>query len=104
MKNLFAMLFVAQISLYPQIANCQATTYENSPYNYNNSPYNYDNSEYNYKNSPYNYNNSQYNTQSGNGVYDNSGNRIGYETKSPTGVTIIYDNSGNRIGYKPQGR
>lgn len=104
MKFLLGALFVTQISITPQLAYSQAYSYESSPYNYKNSEYNYDNSQYNYKNSPYNYNNSQYNTQSNNGVYDNSGNRIGYETKSPTGVTNIYDNSGNRIGYKPKGQ
>mgnify|MGYP003336591411 CR=1 FL=1 len=32
---------------------------------------------------------------------DNSGNRIGYQTQSPTGVTNVFDNNGNRIGYSP---
>ena len=36
-----------------------------------------------------------------NGVFDNSGNRIGYETKTDQGVTNIFDNNGNRIGYSP---
>ena len=55
-------------------------------------------------NSPYNFNNSQYNYNSTNGVYDNNGNRIGYETQSPSGVTNIFDNNGNRIGYSPAKR
>jgi hypothetical protein len=37
-------------------------------------------------------------------VYDTSGNRIGYETQSPTGVTNVFDNNGNRIGYSPSKR
>jgi len=56
---------------------------------------------YNLNNSPYNMDNSPYNASSANGVYDNSGNRIGYEVKAPSGVTNYFDNSGNRIGYTP---
>ena len=41
------------------------------------------------------------NYNSTNGVFDNQGNRIGYETKSPEGVTNIFDNNGNRLGYVP---
>ena len=63
-------------------------------YNLNNSPYNMENSLYNMDNSPYN-------ASSKNGVYDNTGNRIGYEVKAPSGVTNYFDNSGNRIGYTP---
>lgn len=48
--------------------------------------------------------NSQYNVNSKNGVYDNTGNRIGYEVKAPSGVTNYFDNSGNRIGYTPSKR
>ena len=75
----------------------QVTSWENSPFNYNNS-------QYNYNNSPYNYNNSQYNYNANNGVYDNQGNRIGYEVQSPQGVTNVFDNNGNRIGYSPSKR
>ena len=85
-------------------AFAQVTSWENSPLNYNNSPLNYNNSSLNYNNSPYNYNNSQYNYNANNGIYDNSGNRIGYETQSPTGVTNVFDNNGNRIGYSPSKR
>jgi hypothetical protein len=90
-----------------KVANAQV----NSPLNFNNSPLNYENSLLNYENSPLNYNNSPLNYQNSpnnysatNGVYDNKGNRIGYETKSPAGVTNIYDNRGNRIGYQPSSR
>jgi hypothetical protein len=51
----------------------------------------------NYQNSPMNYN-------SKNGIYDNNGNRVGYETKSSSGVKNIFDNNGNRIGYQPSER
>ena len=81
----------------------QVTNWESSPYNYNNSPYNYNNSPYNYNNSPSNYNN-QSNYNATNGVFDNSGKRIGYEVTAPTGVTNIFDNNGNRIGYTPSKR
>ena len=57
----------------------------------------------NWDSSPLNYNNSPLNYNSTNGVYDNSGNRIGYQTQSPAGVTNVFDNNGNRIGYVPGG-
>lgn len=78
---------------------CAQTSWDNNPYNFKNSEYNYENSPYNYKNSPYNYENSPYNTNSKNNIYDNNGNRIGYETRSNEGTRNIYDNNGNRIGY-----
>ena len=59
-----------------------------------NSPYNMDNSPYNMRNSPYNMDNSAYNASATNGVYNNSGNRIGYEVKAPSGVTNYFDNTG----------
>ena len=57
----------------------------------------------NWDSSPLNYNNSPLNYISTNGVYDNNGNRIGYQTQSPSGVTNVFDNNGNRIGYSPAG-
>ena len=53
----------------------------------------------NYQNSPYNWKNNENNINSRTGVYDNSGNRVGYETIAPSGTKNYYDNSGNRIGY-----
>jgi len=97
MKLLYFFLFTLPIcSAYGQTYNLN-----NSPYNMENSPYNMDNSPYNMRNSPYNMDNSPYNASSKNGVYDNTGNRIGYEVKAPSGVTNYFDNSGNRIGYTP---
>ena len=49
-----------------------------------------------------NFNNSPNNFGSTNGVYDNRGNRVGYEVPAPSGVINYCDNSGNRIGYKPK--
>jgi len=52
-----------------------------------------------WNNSPYNWKNSELNINSSTGVYDNSGNRIGYETITPSGTKNYYDNEGNRKGY-----
>jgi len=49
-----------------------------------------------------NFNNSPNNFGSTNGVYDNRGNRVGYEVSAPSGVINYFDNSGSRIGYKPK--
>ena len=101
MKYLLALLVITQLALFSRASNAQVTNYDNSPYNMQNSPYNMDNSPYNMRNSPYNMDNSPYNANATNGVYDNTGNRIGYEVKAPSGVTNYFDNSGNRIGYTP---
>ena len=90
MKYLFFLFLAAQAALYAQKSFAQATNFDSSPYNMRNSPYNMDNSAYN--------------TSATNGVYDNSGNRIGYEVKAPSGVTNYFDNSGNRFGYTPAKR
>ena len=95
----YLLLFLALVNTEQTFA--QVINFESSPYNMQNSPYNMDNSPYNMRNSPYNMDNSPYNTNSTNGVYDNTGNRIGYEVKAPSGVTNYFDNSGNRIGYTP---
>lgn len=82
----------------------QAINPDFSPYNPLNSEYNPDNSPYNPRNSPYNPDNSPYNPNLSNGVYDNKGNRIGYEVQAPSGVTNVFDKNGNRVGYIPRGR
>lgn len=48
-----------------------------------------------------NWNDSPNNFSATNGVYDNLGNRIGYEVQSPSGVTNLYSNDGRRMGYVP---
>jgi len=101
MKYLIVLLFLAQIGLFARGSQAQVTNFDNSPLNYKNSALNYENSPLNYQNSPLNYENSPLNYSSTNGVYDNRGNRIGYEVQAPSGVTNIFDNSGNRIGYSP---
>ena len=95
-------VFVTFIAMLSQLAHAQITNWDSSPLNYQNSTLNYENSPLNYQNSPLNYQNSPpLNYSATNGLYDNQGNRLGYETKSPSGVTNLYDNSGNRIGYIP---
>ena len=101
MKYLISLLLIAQIGLFARNSSAQVMNLDNSPYNMQNSPYNMENSSNNMRNSPYNMDNSQYNYSAKNGIYDNSGNRIGYEVQAPTGVTNYFDNSGNRIGYTP---
>ena len=97
MKYLITLFLLAQLAIYARYTEAQVTNWDNSPLNYQNSPLNYQNSSLNYQNSPLNYN-------STNGVYDNNGNRIGYQTQSPSGVTNVFDNNGNRIGYSPSKR
>ena len=99
--SLFPRFLACSITTIALTAHAQVTSWDNSPYNYNNSPLNYNNSSLNYNNSPLNYQNSPLNYNSNNGVYDNSGKRIGYEVTAPTGVTNVFDNQGNRIGYSP---
>lgn len=97
MKHILYTLTFFLTSLVGSLSHAQVTSWENSPMNYQNSPMNYENSPMNYNNSPMNYN-------SNNGVYDNSGKRIGYEVTAPSGVTNVFDSNGNRIGYSPAKR
>lgn len=99
-KNSFLIVAIC----FSSVVFAQVTSWENSPMNYQNSPMNYENSPMNYNNSPMNYQNSPMNYNSNNGVYDNSGKRIGYEVTAPSGVTNVFDNNGNRIGYSPSKR
>lgn len=102
MKYLIGLLLLAQITLFTRSSLAQqALNFDNSPLNYQNSPLNYENSPLNYRNSPLNYDNSPLNYSSNNGVYNNQGNRIGYEVQAPSGVTNYFYNNGNRIGYSP---
>ena len=96
--TVFLMTAVLAFSAHAQ----KSYNWDNSPYNYNNSPQNWENSRYNYNNSPQNWENSAYNYNSKNGVYDNQGNRQGYQVQAPSGVVNYFDNNGNRIGYAPK--
>ena len=99
-----SMILIALISFFSGSAQSQILNFNNSPNNWTNSPNNWDNSPNNFNNSPNNFNNSPNNFSATNGVYDNRGNRIGYEVQAPSGVINYFDNSGNRIGYKPTGK
>lgn len=103
MKQLATLLIA--LGLFGQYALAQqALNFEASPYNFQNSVNNFDNSPSNFNNSPSNFNNSASNFNATNGVYDNRGNRIGYEVTAPSGVTNVFDNQGNRVGYSPSKR
>ena len=95
------IVLIALVSIASAVHAQQWTNIDSSPYNPINSQYNPDNSSFNPRNSPYNPDNSPYNPSSTNGVYDNRGNRIGYEVQAPSGVTNIYRNDGQRMGYVP---
>jgi opacity protein-like surface antigen len=100
MKNMFFLaLLLASIGSSAQSAN-----WNNSPNNINNSQSNWSNSSSNWNNSPSNWSNSKNNQMATNGIYGNDGKRLGYETKTQSGVTNFYDNNGNRIGYQPSNR
>jgi hypothetical protein len=103
MKYLIAIVLITQATLFVRSAVAQ-TNWQSSPLNYQNSELNFNNSPLNYNNSPLNYQNSPLNSNATNGIFDNSGNRLGYEVQTPTGVTNIFDNNGNRIGYTPSRR
>lgn len=90
-------LLIASCSVNAQ----QAMNWNDSANNFQNSLNNFDNSPNNYINSPNNFDNSPNNFSATNGVYDNRGNRIGYEVQAPSGVTNIYSNDGRRMGYIP---
>ena len=98
-KILIIILLAPTLTLAQGVIN-----FNNSPNNWTNSPNNWDNSPNNWNNSPNNWNNSANNFSATNGVYDNRGNRIGYEVPAPSGVINYFDNSGNRTGFKPSGR
>ena len=80
-------ILIVSLSFFSINSYCQVNNIQNSPYNMENSINNMENSPYNMRNSPYNMDNSQYNLNSKNGVYDNQGNRTGYQVKEPSGVT-----------------
>ena len=99
-------LQIALAVLSMLIASCsanaqQAYNFNDSPSNFQNSLDNFNNSPSNFNNSPNNFNNSPNNFNATNGVYDNQGNRIGYEVQAPSGVTNIFSNEGRRMGYVP---
>ena len=76
-----------------------AQLWNNSPNNWQNSANNWHNSSNNWQNSPNNWQNSRNNPSRQNGIYDSSGNSVGYFTRSPSGTVNLYTNDGTRYGY-----
>ena len=102
MKYRYSALAMSLLVVFSEGITAQGVlNFNNSPNNWVNSHNNFDNSSNNWANSPNNFNNSPNNFSASNGVYDNRGNRVGYEVPAPSGVINYFDNSGNRIGYKP---
>lgn len=81
------------------VVRAQTSIWENNPYNFKNNELNYANTSYDYSNSQYNWENNEFNVTARNGMYDNSGDRIGYETVNRYGTRNFYDDYGNRIAY-----
>ena len=104
MIGIIACVVGLYIGTYARPACSQVQSWEVSPQNWRNSEQNWDNNPQKWENSPQNWKNNYNNYNSKDGVYDNIGNRIGYETMSPSGVKNYYDNNGNREGYNPYGR
>lgn len=93
-------LVVAALIFSCTVQAQQSALFENSPLNYDNSAANFNNSPANFQNSPLNWENSRMNINGTNGVFDQQGNRIGYEVTAPSGVVNRFDNDGNRTGYR----
>ena len=92
MKQLIMLL-----SLLPGIALAQQR-WETDPNNWKNSAQNWENSSQNWRNSPQNWDNNQNNYYSNNGIYNERGDRVGYERQGA--VRNFYDNEGIRRGYR----
>lgn len=104
MKNLLMWAILIGAAVTGTAHAQQAYNFNDSPDNFQNSLNNFNNSPNNFQNSPNNFNNSPNNFSATNGIYDNRGNRIGYEVQAPSGVTNIYSNDGQRMGYVPSPR
>jgi hypothetical protein len=75
--------------------------WQNNPNNWKNNPQNWQNSSQNWQNNPNNWQNSANNFNSTNGVYDGSGNRVGYVAKNGSGGLNYFNNDGSRKAYTP---
>jgi hypothetical protein len=75
--------------------------WRNSPQNWNNNPQNWANSPQNWKNNPQNWQNNPDNYNSTNGIYDRSGNRLGYVVPRENGAVNYFNNDGTRRAYQP---
>ncbi len=75
--------------------------WKNNPNNWQNSSQNWQNNSQNWNNSPDNWKNSANNFNSTNGIFDSSGNRVGYSAPGPNGSLNIFNNDGSRRAYAP---
>jgi hypothetical protein len=101
-RKIFAWVLITFVLLCLIVRKSVAQTWEANPFSFNNSELTLQNNSMDWNNSPLNWNNTYLNPYAKNGVYDNAGNRIGYERKNEYGTTNIFDNEGNRQGYKPR--
>lgn len=100
-RQVFALMVITLVLSCLIVRKASAETWAN-PFGWENNELNLKNNSMDWNNSPYNWNNTYLNPYAKNGVYDNDGNRIGYERKNEYGTTNIFDNDGNRQGYKPR--
>jgi len=101
-KKLFALMVITLVLSCLIVRKASAQPWEANPFAWDNSELNIKNSSLEWNNSPLNWENTYLNPYAKNGIYDNGGNRIGYERKNEYGTTNIFDNDGNRQGYKPR--
>jgi hypothetical protein len=81
--------------------NNSLQNWQNNPNNWQNSSSNWQNTSQDWRNNPQNWENSAQNYNNANGIYDQSGNRIGYAVPRTDGSGVNYfDNSGHRTGYQ----
>jgi len=99
-RMFFALMVIFMFCIMGLSRCAYAQNWDNNPSNWNNNVSNWDNNPSNWNNNVHNWDNNPSNPYTNNGVYNNQGQRIGYETKAPSGVTNVYDNNGNRVGYK----
>jgi hypothetical protein len=100
-RYVFTVVIVA-FFLFCVLVRCTVaqTLWENSPYNFANNEYNHANTQYDYKNSQLRWENNEFNLTSNTGIYNNIGERMGYEVINRDGTRNFFDSNGNRIGYR----
>ena len=101
-RKYFAVVLIVLVLSCLVIRKASAQSWMANPFSWDNSELNIKNSSLDWNNSPLNWNNTYVNPYATNAIYDNTGNRIGYERKNEYGTTNIFDNEGKRQGYKPR--
>ena len=99
-RYVFTVVLIA-FFLFCVLVRCTVaqTLWDNNPYNYANNEYNYANTQYDYKNSQYRWENNEFNLATHSGVYDNAGERVGYEVVNRDGTRNFFNGNGDRIAY-----